>query len=170
MISANSLATPALGLIVWTTLIFLMFFLILRKFAWPQIFNAIHARNERIRSSLLAAEKVREDLIRLQADNEEILREAREERDQIVKEARGAAERILSASRDKATQDAAAIVSRARTAIEREKDLAMTEIRQQVASISIEIASRVLQEKLSSSGEQEKLIERYLTELEKGKN
>lgn len=170
MITANSLATPALGLIVWTTVIFLIFFFALRKYAWPPVLNAIHARNERIRSSLLAAEKAREEMIRLQADNEAILREAREERDQIVREAREAAEAIISGSREKASQEANVLISRARQAIEREKEAAMIEIRQQVASISIEIASRVVKEKLSVTGEQEKLIENYLNEFDSGRN
>jgi F-type H+-transporting ATPase subunit b len=170
MITANSLATPALGLIVWTTVIFLIFFFLLRKYAWPPVLNAIHARNERIRSSLLAAEKAREEMIRLQADNEAILRKAREERDQIVREAREASEKIVSNSREKAAMEATAIILKARQAIEREKDAAMLEIRQQVASISIDIASRVLQEKLSVTGEQEKLIDKYLNEFDSGKN
>ena len=170
MILANSLATPALGLIVWTTFIFLIFFFVLRKFAWPQILNAVHARNERIRSSLLASEKAREDMIRMQADNEEILRRAREERDIIVREARESAERIVADSRDKAALEGSIIVAKARTTIDREKSAAMIEIRQQVASISVEIASKVLQEKLLVSGEQEKLIGKYLDELEANRN
>lgn len=170
MILANSLATPALGLIVWTTFIFLIFFFVLRKFAWPQILNAVHARNERIRSSLLASEKAREDMIRMQADNEEILRRAREERDIIVREARESAERIVADSRDKAALEGSIIVAKARTTIDREKSAAMIEIRQQVASISVEIASKVLQEKLLVSGEQEKLIGKYLDELETNRN
>lgn len=165
MILANSLATPALGLIVWTTVIFLIFFYVLRRFAWPPILNAVHARNEGIRSSLLASEKAREEMIRMQADNEEILRRAREERDAIVREAREASEKIVAGSRDKAALEAAAIVAKARSVIEREKSAAMIEIRQQVASISVEIASKVLQEKLAVTGEQEKLIEKYLDEL-----
>ena len=170
MILANSLATPALGLIVWTTFIFLIFFFVLRKFAWPQILNAVHARNERIRSSLLASEKAREDMIRMQADNEEILRRAREERDIIVREARESAERIVADSREKAALEGSIIVAKARAAIEREKSAAMIEIRQQVASISVEIASKVLQEKLLVTCEQEKLIGKYLDELETNRN
>lgn len=164
------MATPALGLIVWTTLIFLIFFYVLRKFAWPPILNAIHARNERIRSSLLVAEKAREEMIRLQADNEAILREAREERDKIVREARDSAEKIVALSRERAGQEAANIVAKARLAIEREKDAAMMEIRRQAADISVDIASLILREKLTPSGEQEKLIDRYLSELDKGIN
>jgi len=170
MILANSLATPALGLIVWTTFIFLIFFFVLYKFAWPPILNAVHARNERIRSSLLASEKAREDMIRMQADNEEILRRAREERDIIVREARESAERIVADSREKAALEGSIIVAKARAAIEREKSAAMIEIRQQVASISVEIASKVLQEKLLVTGEQEKLIGKYLDELETKRN
>jgi F-type H+-transporting ATPase subunit b len=170
MILANNLATPALGLIVWTTVIFLIFFFVLRKYAWPQILNAVHARNERIRSSLLSVEKAREEMIKLQADNEAILRKAREEREIIVREARDSAERIIGEARNKAVAEANTIIAKSRTAIEREKNLAMTEIRQQVASLSLEIASKVLTEKLSATGEQEKLIEKYLNELDTNRN
>lgn len=170
MILANSLATPALGLIVWTTLIFIIFFVILAKFAWPQILNAVNARNERIRSSLQAAEKAREDMLRLQADNEMILRQAREEKDHIIREARIAAEKIVSDSKDKAVTEANALIGKAKKAIEREKEAAKIEIRQQVALLSLEVASRVVEEKLKASGEQEKLIEKYLSGLGGGKN
>ncbi|MBM3419718.1 MAG: F0F1 ATP synthase subunit B [Bacteroidetes bacterium] len=170
MVAGNSLATPALGLIVWTTVIFLIFLFILRKYAWPPILNAIHARNERIRSSLLAAEKAREEMIRLQADNEAILREAREERDKIVREARESGDKIIAISREKAGQEASVIVAKARLAIEREKEAAMMEIRKQVADISVDIASLILRERLTPSREQEKLIENYLKEIDKGMN
>jgi F-type H+-transporting ATPase subunit b len=170
MILANSLTSPALGLIVWSTLIFLVFFFILYRFAWPQILNAVEARNERIRSSLLSAEKAREEMIKLQADNEAILRKAREEREQIVREARDSAERIISNAKNKAIEEANSIIAKSRLAIEREKSAAMSEIKQQVASISLDIASSVLQEKLSGSAEQERLIDRYLGDMGSSKN
>jgi F-type H+-transporting ATPase subunit b len=170
MILANSLTTPALGLIVWTTLIFLIFFLLLYRYAWPQILNALHARNDRIRSALLAAEEAREEMIKLQADNEAILRKAREEREAIVREARDSAERIIGEAKGKAIAEANLIIAKSKTAIEREKAAAMSEIRQQVASISLDIASRVLLDKLSGDKEQEKLIEKYLNELDSNRN
>lgn len=170
MILANSLTSPALGLIVWSTIIFLIFFMVLYKFAWPQIMNAVHARNERIRSSLLSAEKAREEMIKLQADNEEILRKARGERELIVREARETAEKIIGEARDKAIAEANLIVAKSRSVIEREKATAMTEIRQQVASISLEIASKIVMQKLSSDKEQESLIEKYLKEIESNRN
>jgi len=170
MVLANSLTTPALGLIVWTTLTFLIFFLLLYRYAWPQILNAIHARNDRIRSALMAAEEAREDMIKLQADNEAILRKAREERETIVREARDSAERIIGEAKEKAISEANIIITKSKTAIEREKAAAMSEIRQQVASLSLDIASRVLLEKLSGDKEQEKLIEKYLNELDSTRN
>ncbi len=170
MVLANSLTTPALGLIVWTSLTFILFFLLLYRFAWPQILNAIHARDERIRSALLSAEEAREEMIKLQADNEAILRKAREEREAIVREARDSAERIIVEAKGKAIAEANTIIAKSKTAIEREKAAAMSEIRQQVASISLDIASRVLLEKLSGDKEQEKLIEKYLNELENSRN
>ena len=81
---ANSLTTPAIGTVVWTTLIFTLFFLILSKFAWKPILNAVKAREEMIKGSLASAEKAREDMMRLQSDNEAILRKAREEREVIL--------------------------------------------------------------------------------------
>jgi len=170
MVLANSLTTPALGLIVWTTISFLIFFFLLYHFAWPQILNAINARNERISSALLSAEQAREEMIKLQADNEIILRKAREEREAIVKEARNAAEKIIGEAKQKAISEANLIIAKSKDVIEREKSLAMTEIRQQVATISLDIASRVLIEKLSGDKEQEKLIEKYLNELERTRN
>lgn len=170
MLLANSLTTPALGLIVWTTFTFLLFFLLLYRFAWPQILNAIHARNDRIRSALLSAEEAREEMIKLKADNETVLRKAREEREVIVREARDSAERIIGEAKQKAVSEANLIIAKSKTAIEREKAAAMSEIRQQVASISLDIASRVLLEKLSGDKEQEKLIEKYLKELDSSRN
>lgn len=170
MILANSLTTPALGLIVWTTFTFLLFFLLLYIFAWPQILNAINARNDRIRNALLSAEEAREEMKKLQADNDVIIRKAREEREAIVREARDAAEKIIGEAKQKAVTEANLIIAKSKTAIEREKSAAMSEIRQQVASISLDIASRVLLEKLSDDKEQEKLIERYLKELDNSRN
>jgi F-type H+-transporting ATPase subunit b len=85
---ANSLTTPAIGLIFWTTLIFGLFFLLLSKFAWKPILNAVKARDEMIKGSLESAAKAREDMLKLQSDNEAIIRKAREEREGILKEER----------------------------------------------------------------------------------
>ena len=167
---ANSLTTPAIGTVVWTTLIFTLFFLILSKFAWKPILNAVKARDEMIKGSLAAAEKAREDMTRLQSDNEAILRKAREEREVILKDARDIRDKLISEAKDKATEEAEKIVEKARVNIESEKRKALSEIHDQVATLSVDIASKLLGEQLKKSGEQEKLIDNYLKEIGVNKN
>jgi F-type H+-transporting ATPase subunit b len=167
---ANSLTTPAIGTIFWTILIFGLFFLILAKFAWKPILNAVKARDEMIKGSLESAEKAREDMLKLQSDNEAILRKAREEREGILKEAREVRDKLISEAKGKATEEAEKLIEKARTSIEGEKRKALSEIREQVATLSVEIASKLLRETLSQTGEQEKLIDKYLKESNFNKN
>jgi F-type H+-transporting ATPase subunit b len=167
---ANSLTTPAIGTIFWTTLIFGLFFLILAKFAWKPILNAVKARDEMIKGSLESAEKAREDMLKLQSDNEAILRKAREEREGILKEAREVRDKLISEAKGKAAEEAEKLIDKARTGIESEKRKALAEIREQVATLSIEIASKLLGEKLKQTGEQGKLIDGYLKEIDFNKN
>lgn len=167
---ANSLTTPAIGTIFWTTLIFGLFFLILAKFAWKPILNAVKARDEMIKGALESAEKAREDMLKLQSDNEAILRKAREEREGILKEARDVRDKLISEAKGKATEEAEKLIQKARTGIESEKTKALAEIRDQVATLSVEIASKILGEKLRESEEQGKLIDKYLKEIDLNKN
>lgn len=167
---ANSLTTPAIGTIFWTTLIFGLFFLVLTKFAWKPILNAVKARDEMIKGALESAEKAREDMLKLQSDNEAILRKAREEREGILKDAREVRDKLISEAKGKATEEAEKLIEKARTGIESEKAKALSEIREQVATLSVEIASKILGEKLKESGEQGKLIDKYLKEIDLNKN
>jgi F-type H+-transporting ATPase subunit b len=170
MILANSLATPAIGTIFWTTLIFAMFFILLRKFAWKPILNAVNARDEIIKGSLEAAEKAREDMKKLQADNETILRKAREERENILKDAREIRDKMINEAKGKAVDEAEKLIEKARQGIEREKDKALSEIHEQVAFLSVEIASKLIGEKLKETEQQNRLIENYLKEINLNKN
>jgi len=167
---ANSLTTPAIGTVVWTTLIFSLFFFILSKFAWKPILNAVKARDEMIKGSLAAAEKAREDMMRLQSDNEAILKKAREEREVILKDAREVRDKLISEAKGKASEEAEKIVEKARIGIEAEKRKALSEIHEQVANLSVDIASKLLGEQLKKTGEQEKLIDNYLKEIDFKKN
>ncbi len=167
---ANSLTSPAIGLIFWTTIIFIMFFLVLKKFAWKPILNAVKARDEMIKGSLASAEKARKEMLKLQSDNEAILRKAREEREGILKEARDIRDKLISEAKGKASEEAEKLVEKARAGIEREKTKALEDIREQVAYLSIEIASKLLGEKLKQTGEQEKVINNYLKEIDLKKN
>lgn len=167
---ANSLTNPAIGTIVWSVLIFSLFFLILAKFAWKPILAAIKARDEMIKGSLESAERAREEMLKLQSDNEAILRKAREEREGILKEARDIRDKLISEAKGKATEEAEKLVEKARAGIESEKRKALSEIHEQVASLSVDIASKLLGEKLKQTGEQDKLIDNYLKDIDFKKN
>lgn len=167
---ANSLVSPAIGTIFWSALIFILFLLILSKFAWKPILSAVNARDEMIKGSLESAAKAREDMLKLQSDNEAILRKAREERENILKEAREVRDRLISEAKGKATEEAGKLIEKARVGIENEKLKAFSEIHDQVATLSVEIASKLLGEKLKHSGQQEKLIDNYLKEIDFNKN
>jgi ATP synthase, F0 subunit b len=167
---ANSLTTPAVGTLFWSVLIFVLFFLILTKFAWKPILSAVKARDEMIKGSLESAAKAREDMLKLQSDNEAILRKAREERENILKEARDVRDKLISEAKGKATEEAEKLIEKARAGIENEKLKALSEIHDQVATLSVEIASKLLGEQLKKSGKQEKLIDNYLKEVDFNKN
>jgi F-type H+-transporting ATPase subunit b len=170
MLLASSLASPAIGTVFWTTLIFFILFFLLWKFAWGPIMKAVKSREEMIRNSLESAEKAREEMKVLQADNETVLRKAREERDKIIRDARLSTERMLSEAKEKSQSEADAMVKRAKELIEREKNNAITEVKREIAGLAIEVASKVVSETLKSDAEQQKLIERYLKEIQTTSN
>lgn len=167
---ANSLTSPAIGTIFWSVLIFLMFFFLLTKFAWKPVLGAIKAREEMIKGSLESAEKARDEMKKLQSDNEAILKKAREEREEILREARDVRDRLISEAKGKATEEAEKLVEKARTGIESEKRKALAEIHEQVANLSVDIASKLLGEQLKKTGEQSKLIDNYLKDIDLNKN
>ena len=125
------------GLFIWQTLIVVCLLLLLRKFAWNPILNAINDREEGIRSALQSAEDARAEMQNLQSDNERILKEARAERDELLKEARDIKQKIIDDAKDEAKTQAAQIMNQAQVAIESEKQAAVAELKQQVASLSI---------------------------------
>jgi F-type H+-transporting ATPase subunit b len=170
ILASNSLTTPGIGTIFWAVLIFSMFFFLLSKFAWKPILNAIRQREEMIKGSLASAENARKEMLKLQRDNEAILKKAREEREGILKEARDVRDKLIAEAKGKASEEAEKLVEKARTSIEREKAIALGDIRNQVTNLSIEIASRIIGEKLSKTGEQEKLIEDYIKEINLKRN
>jgi len=147
-----------------------MLLFLLWKFAWGPIMKAVSAREDMIHNALDSAEKAREEMKVLQADNEIILRKAREERDKILRDARVAYERMMSEAKEKSQSESDAMVRRARELIEREKVHAITEVKREVAKLAIEVASRVVGETLKSDAEQQKLIERYIKEIEANSN
>jgi F-type H+-transporting ATPase subunit b len=167
---ANSLTSPGIGLVFWSVIIFGLFFFLLTKFAWKPILSAVKAREEMIKGSLESAAKAREEMLKLQSDNEAILKKAREEREVILKEAREVRDKLISEAKGKASAEAEKIVEKARVGIEREKTQALAEIHEQVASLSIDIASKILGEKLAKTDEQTRLISKYIKDIDQNKN
>ncbi len=170
MILAQSLATPAIGTIFWTTFIFGILLILLRVFAWKPIMGAVKAREESIKGSLKAADEARLDMERLKADNDAIMKEARKERDVLLKEAREARDKMLGEAKGQAKTEADRIVERARLGIEKEKQSAISEVRNLVADLSVDIAEKILKENLKNQPEQDKLINRLLDDVDLNQN
>lgn len=160
------LVTPGIGMIFWTTVFFLVLLLILRKFAWPAILSAVHARNESIRKALNSAEKAREEMKELQASNEKILAEAKAERDAMMKDARDVKERIISEAKEMASEETAKLLRNARETIQNEKAAAITEMKEQMALLSVEIAEKILRHTLSGDKEQKALVKKLVDEID----
>ena len=156
------LITPEFGLVFWTLITFLVLLFILRKFAWKPILGAVSEREEGIKEALASAEKARQEMENLQADNERILKEARAEREAMLKEARELKNKMIDDAKAEAQQEASKLVAQAQAAIEAEKKAAVADLKSQVAEISISIAETVLKEELSNKTKQEKLVESML--------
>jgi F-type H+-transporting ATPase subunit b len=130
-ILAAELTKPGIGLIVWTTVVFLLLVFLLSKYAWKPILSAIKTREEGIANALASAEKAKEEMKALQAGNEKILIEARAERDTLLKEARDTKDSIINEAKTKAKTEADRILATAREQITNEKNAAITELKNQ---------------------------------------
>lgn len=159
------LVSPGIGLIFWMTLAFGLVLIILRKYAWKPILKALKDREESIDNALHAADKAREEMQQVKVDNEKLLAEAKEERDAILRDARKVREKLMEESREKANAEANRIVESARQSIENEKMAALVDLRNQLASLSIEIAEKVLREKLSNDPKQQELVKKLMKEV-----
>lgn len=161
----NALTTPAIGLIFWTSIVFIILLYILTKFAWKPILSAIKSREQKIEESLKEAEKARLQIQQLKADNEKLLQQARLEADNIIKEAREIKDKIIAQAKEEAQKEAQKILRNARDTIEAQKIAAISEIKQQVASLSIEIAAKILKKELSNPDAQKQLATKMLEEV-----
>lgn len=159
------LLTPGTGLIIWQAIIFVLLFIILSKFAWKPIIGSLKEREASIQEALDTAEKARTEMAKLTADNEKLLKEAREERDRMLREAREASNRMKDEAQEEAKKSADKIVNDARAAINIEKQAAMKEVRIQVAMFSLQVAEKLMKKNLSGDKEQKELIESYIKDL-----
>jgi F-type H+-transporting ATPase subunit b len=160
------LVTPGIGLIFWTTLFFLILLFILGKFAWPAILTAIRARNESIKQALDAAEKAKQEMAKLQSDNQKILAEAKAERDAMMKEAKHLKDKLIADAKEQASAEARRLVSNARDSIQAEKKAAINDLKNQVAILSLDIAEKILKKKLEDSKAQKELINTLINEAD----
>ena len=156
------LVTPAIGLMFWTVVIFILLLVILKKFAWKPILKAVDDRNSSITEALSSAEKAKAEMEQLSANNEKILQEARIERDSIIKEARALKENTISEAKNKASIEAEKIILSAKEQISNEKMKAMTALKNEIADISIQMAEKILKSELKDEKSQKKLIEETL--------
>ena len=150
------------GLFFWQLFIFIGLILLLKKFAWKPILDAVNEREEGIRNALKSAENARNEMQNLQADNQRILQEARMERDALLKEAREMKEKMIADSKTEAQAEGQKMIAQAKAAIESEKNAAMAELKSQVSSLSLEIAEKLLKDELSNKDSQVKLVEKML--------
>jgi F-type H+-transporting ATPase subunit b len=159
------LITPGIGLIFWQTLTFLIVLLILSKYVWRPIMNALKAREGSIEDALNAAEQAREEMEKLTADNEKLMAEARMERDNIIKNASSMAKKIREEAKEDASKIADKMIDDAKHTINLEKQAAINEIRNQVAEFSLQISERILRKNLSGDKNQKALIQEYMKDL-----
>lgn len=160
-----SILTPDFGLLFWMLLSFLVVFLLLAKYGFPAIVKAVEERKNFIDESLKNAREANEKLAGIQAESESLLREAREKQAQIIKEAMATRDGIIAEAREKAQAEGRQLLEDAKKQIDAEKEVALRDIRSQVADLSVVIAEKVVRRQLDRDGEQERFIERMLEEV-----
>lgn len=152
------LVMPDTGLLIWMMITFLIVLILLRKFAWKPILKMIKDREDSIDGALKSAENAKLEMLNLKSDNEKILAQARNERDMMMKDARDMKDQIVGEAKGKAKEESDKILTSAREAIQNEKMAAITELKNQVALLSVEIAEKILKRELSDENKQKDLI------------
>ncbi len=158
--------TPSFGLFIWTLLAFVLVFLILRKFAWGPILSALNEREKTIADSLATAERVKTEMAMMKSENEALLAKAREERSAMLKEAKETRDRIVNEAKDQAKQEAAKILADANAALQNQKMAVLTDVKNQIGNMVIEISEKVIRRSLDSKGEQENYIRQLADDVQ----
>ena len=159
------LVRPEVGTIFWMTLVFLTLVFILGKFAWGPIMKSLKEREDSISNALLSAEKAKEEMSKLQSDNQKILAEAKAERDLLLKEARDIKDKMIADAKGIANVEAVKMIENAKIAIESEKASAINQIKAQVATLSIEIAEKILTKELADKKSYDELMSKSLENM-----
>ena len=160
------LLTPGIGLIFWQVVIFLLLVVLLGKFAWRPILDSLKIREESIDEALRSADEARDEMSKLQADNEKLLAKAREERDVLLKEAAKIAGQLKDEAKEAAKKITSKLIEDAKASIVSEKETALKEVRNQVAELSVEIAEKLIRKSLGDEKSQKTLVDEFLA----GKN
>ncbi|GAB3172179.1 F0F1 ATP synthase subunit B [Telluribacter humicola] len=153
-----SLLTPAIGLLFWMLVVFLLLVVVLRAYAWKPIIAGLKDREHEIQSALDLAQQTKAEMVKLQADNAKQLAEANAARDRIIREAKDAADHMIAEAREKATVEGQKVLESARETIRNEQQAAISQMKKEVATLSLQIAEQVLRRELSDKASQEKLV------------
>lgn len=159
------LITPDLGLIFWTGLNFILLMIILTKFIWKPILAAVNKREDNIQEALDMAKNTKAEMEKLHTQNANLIKEARIERDEMIKEAKITSDGMIDSAKNKAQGEADKIVENARVSIEAEKNAAVAELKNQVATIALEIAEKILRQELSTDEKQKQLAETFAKDI-----
>ncbi len=159
------LLIPSFGLIFWTLLVFLIVFFILKKFAWKPILSSLKERETTIADSLATAEKMKAEMAQFKSENEALLAKAREERALLLKEARDTRDKIIAEAKEQAKVESNKIVAEAQAAIQQQKMAALTDVKNLVGNLVVEVAEKVLRKELANKAEQENYIKDLAKEV-----
>jgi F-type H+-transporting ATPase subunit b len=159
------LLLPHLGLIVWTVLAFLIVLFILKKYAWKTILNGLNERETNIANSIASAEKVKSEMAQLKSENEALLQSAREERSAMLKDAKDLKDKMINDAKEEAKSQAAKIIADANASIQHQKMAALTEIKNQVGKMVVEVSEKIIRKELSDKANQESYISKLAEEI-----
>lgn len=165
IICSPSLLTPDIGILVWTTITFLILLILLRKFAWLPILNAVKSREEHIDNALNAAKIAQQDNLKLQAENQEVLKQARAERDGMIKDAKELKNQMVNEAKKMAETETEKIRQAALVDIQNEKNAVMDDLKAQVANLAVDIAEKIMKENLSKDDTQKKYISGLVNDI-----
>jgi F-type H+-transporting ATPase subunit b len=159
------LLTPSFGLLIWTLLAFLIVFFVLKKFAWKPILSSLNEREKGIADSLESAKRIKAEMAQLKSENEDLMARAREERTAMMKEAKETKDRIVAEAKEQAKVEANRIIADAQQAIQAQKMAAITEVKNQVGKLVIEVSEKVLRRELTAPAAQEAHIQGLVNEV-----
>lgn len=159
------LLTPDFGLLFWTLLVFGVVFFLLKKMAWGPILKSLKAREEGIADSLATADKVKAEMAQMKSENEALMAQAREERAAMLKEAKEIKDRIVNEAKDQAKAEANKIIVDAQAAIQAQKMAAITDVKNQIGNLVIEVSEKVIRRELGNKSEQENYIRQLAEEV-----